>query len=269
MKKLILLFLLIFVPVKVFASDTDINLDYDNGIYHAVLTGNKIIKKIEFIQSDTLITNKEIHDKYKSKLTINTGFFDLKNQKTISYIVNNKKVIADPSKNYNLMNNKELKPYMDKILNRSELRIVKCGLKYKYQIAKHNEPVCKHCKIITSAQGGPQLLPLCDLDKNLQEEFFIVRKNNKVIRQSASVLFRTARTVVGIKNNELHILIFTTDNAKTISEVAMICRDFGFEKAMAFDGGSSTSLDYKNIHVISTQFQGDTGRRLKSFMIIK
>ncbi|MBR1907465.1 phosphodiester glycosidase family protein [bacterium] len=267
MKKLILFFLFMLIPAAAFAED--ITVSYTDGFYHIVLNGNKIKKKIEFVQSDELITNKEIHDKYNSRLTINTGFFDLKNKKTISYIVNNKKIIADPTKNCDLMNNKELAPYMDKILNRSELRIVKCGLKYKYQIARHSDPVCKHCKIIASAQGGPQLLPVCDLDKNLQEEFFIVRKNGKVIRQSASVLFRTARTIVGIKNDELHILIFTTDNAKTISEAAFICRNFGFEKAMAFDGGSSTSLDYKDIHVISTQFQGDTGRRLKSFMSVK
>ena len=38
---------------------------------------------------------------------------------------------------------------------------------------------------------------------------------------------------------------------------------------MAFDGGSSTSLNYKKINVISTQSNGDTGRALKSFMIVK
>jgi len=268
MKKIFLLLIIsLFIPNIAFADN--IGITYDNGFYHIVLNGNKIKKKIEFVQSDKLITNKEIHDKYKSKLTINTGFFDLKNQQTISYVVNKKKLIADPTKNYSLMNNKELAPYMGKILNRSELRIIKCGLKYKYDIARHNEPVCKHCKIIASAQGGPQILPVKNLDKNLQDEFFIVKKGNKVVRQSASVLFRTARTVVGIKNDELHILIFPTDCAKTMSEVAIICRNLGFEKAMAFDGGSSTSLDYKSIHVVSTQFKGDTGRKLKSFMIVR
>lgn len=267
-KKLVLLFILMLIPSYAFA-DNNIGLTFENGFYHIVLRGDKIKKKIKFVQSDKLVTNKEIHDKYKSKLTINTGFFDLKNQQTISYIVNNKKIIADPTKNNSLMTNKELAPYMDKILNRSELRILKCGLKYKYQIARHNEPACKKCKIIASAQGGPQLLPVCDLDKNLQNEFFIVRKNNKVVRQSASVLYRTARTIVGLKDNDLHILIFPTDNPKTMSEVAIICRNLGFEKAMAFDGGSSTSLDYQNIHLISKQFSGDTGRKLKSFMIVK
>ncbi len=65
-----------------------------------------------------------------------------------------------------------------------------------------------------------------------------------------------------------HILIFSNNARKTIPEVAIICRNLGFEKAMAFDGGSSTSLDYEDIHIISTQYTGDTGRKLKSFMIV-
>ena len=266
MRKLFLILLIAFVQLPVFAQD--IRVSEDNGIYHIVLEGNKIKKKIEFVQSDKLITNQCIHQKYDSRLTINTGFFDLKNQKTISYIVNDKKIIADPTENASLMNSKELQPYMDKILNRSELRILKCGRKYKYDVAKHNDPVCDCCKLIASAQGGPQLLPVTDIYQTLEDEFFIVRKNGKVVRQSASVLFRAARTVVGIKDNNLHILIFTNNARKTIPEVAIICRNLGFEKAMAFDGGSSTSLDYENIHVISTQYTGDTGRRLKSFMIV-
>ena len=266
MKKIILVLLMLFIQLPVLAKD--ISISENNGIYHIVLSGNKIKKKIEFVQSDKLITNQDIHNKYNSRLTINTGFFDLKNQKTISYIVNNKEIIADPTENKSLMNSKELQPYMDKILNRSELRILKCGRKFKYDIARHNEPVCKPCTLIASVQGGPQLLPVSDIYQTLEDEFFIVRRDNKVVRQSASVLFRAARTVVGIKDNDLHILIFSNNARKTIPEVSIICRNLGFEKAMAFDGGSSTSLDYENIHIISTQYTGDTGRRLKSFMII-
>lgn len=42
------------------------------------------------------------------------------------------------------------------------------------------------------------------------------------------------------------------------------------EKAMAFDGGSSTSLDYKDeIHVTSIGTKDDnTGRKLKSFLVV-
>ena len=39
-------------------------------------------KQIDFISSTNLITNKEAHQKSQSIFTINTGFFDPKNQKT-------------------------------------------------------------------------------------------------------------------------------------------------------------------------------------------
>ena len=54
-----------------------------------------------------------------------------------------------------------------------------------------------------------------------------------------------------------------------IYEARDLCASYGLDSAMAFDGGSSTSLNYKNISVVSTQNSGDTGRALKSFMIIK
>ena len=47
-----------------------------------------------------------------------------------------------------------------------------------------------------------------------------------------------------------------------------LCKKYGLDSAMAFDGGSSTSLNYKKLSVTSTQSSGDTGRALKSFMIV-
>ena len=79
---------------------------------------------------------------------------------------------------------------------------------------------------------------------------------------------------MGIKNlpddkQEAHIFIVTNEHPMTIYEARDLCKSYGLDSAMAFDGGSSTSLDYKKIHVTSTQDSGDTGRALKSFMIIK
>ena len=143
--------------------------------------------------------------------------------------------------------------------------------KLKYEIAQHDSSVDYACSIITSAQGGPQLLP----SLRLEEEFFIVKDDEgNVIRESASVLHKTARTLIGIKNldngtQEAHIFIVTNEHPMDIYEARDLCKSYGLDSAMAFDGGSSTSLDYKNIHVTSTQDSGDTGRALKSFMIIK
>ena len=263
MKKIALLVCLLLLGSSVLASP--VSIKEDNGIYHITLSGNAVKKRINFIATDSLMTNKEVHDASKSLLTINTGFFDPKNGKTISYIVTDGQTVADPLMNDNLMLNPLLRLHMKKILNRSEFRIVECNKKLRYEIVPHNTPVNFMCSVKTSAQGGPQLLP----ELRLEEEFFFLKnEEGNIIRQSASMLDRVPRTIVGIKNNEMHILIITNKNPKNIFEARDLCKSYGFEKAMAFDGGSSTSLDYKKIHVTSIE-ANDTGRSLKSFMIVK
>ena len=271
MKKYLLLLLSVFILSGSAIACAGINCNYNDGIYHIILKGDKIKKQIKFVSSPSLITNKEAHNKSNSILTINTGFFDPKNQKTISYIVNEFQTVEDPLFNENLMNNPVLRQNMQKIVNRTEFRILDCDSKLKYEIAQHNSKVDFLCSVKTSAQGGPQLLP----DLRLEEEFFIAKdEDGRIIRESASVLHKTARTLIGLKNldngkQEVHILIVTNEHPMDIYEARDLCKFYELDSAMAFDGGSSTSLNYKNINVVSTQANGDTGRSLKSFMIIQ
>lgn len=271
MKKILLILLAIFSTIGLVYACSGLDMEYSDGVYHFVLSGDSIKKKIAFVSSPNLITNKEAHLNSKSVMTINAGFFDPKNQKTISYIVNQSQTVEDPLFNENFMTNPVLRRNMQKILNRTEFRVLDCDSKLKYEIAQHNASVDFMCSIVTSAQGGPQLLP----ELRLEEEFFIVKdEEGNVIRESASVLHKTPRTLIGIKNlekgkQEAHIFIVTNQHPMDIYEARDLCKSYGLDSAMAFDGGSSTSLDYKKIHVTSTQDSGDTGRALKSFMIIK
>lgn len=270
MKKLLisLCFLLLMTGV-VFAA-APINVEYNDGIYHITLSGDKIKKQIQFVSSPNLITNREAHNTRNSILTINTGFFDPNNQKSMSYIVNESQTVEDPIFNENIMSNPILRQNMSKILNRTEFRILDCDSKLKYEIAQHNSKIDFLCSIETSAQGGPQLLP----NLRLEEEFFIVKdKEGNIIRETASVLHKTPRTLIGIKNlpdskQEAHIFIVTNEHPMDIYEARDLCASFGLDSAMAFDGGSSTSFNYKKINVVSTEDSGGTGRGLKSFMII-
>ena len=66
----------------------------------------------------------------------------------------------------------------------------------------------------------------------------------------------------------MHIFIVTNEHPMDIYEARDLCASYGLDTAMAFDGGSSTSLNYKKISVVSTE-ENSTGRGLKSFMIIK
>ena len=244
----------------------DITVDKDNGVYHVVLKGERIKKKIKFVTSEDLITNREAHIRGRSILTINAGFFDPKNSKTISYIVTDRMISADPMFNSSLLTNPFFRKNMNKVLNRSEFRVMRCGNKFEYTIVSHKSEVPFGCIVETSAQGGPLILP----ELRMEEGGFIV-KNDKgeVVRESASVLHKTSRTIIGIKGtDECHILIITDDNPMDLYEVQKLCKDLELDRAMAFDGGSSTSFNYKDMEVISTKGDG-AGRMLKSFMIVR
>ncbi len=268
MKKFLLLFLLMFSGTALAAS---VDVDYDDGIYHIILKGDKMKKQIEFVSSSNLITNKEAHNNADAILTINAGFFDPENQKTASYVVNDYQTVEDPIFNENLMLNPVTRKNLRSILNRTEFRVLDCDSKLKYEIAPHNAKLDFLCSVKTSAQAGPQLLP----SLRLEEEFFVIKdKDGNVIRESASVLQKTPRTLIGLKSQEkgsqeIHIFIVTNEHPMDIFEARDLCAKYGLDSAMAFDGGSSTSFDYKKIHVVSTQESGDTGRALKSFMIVK
>ena len=241
-----------------------LQINYNDGIYHIILDGKKVENKLKFVSSEKLMTNKEAHLAGNAILTINAGFFDPNNQKTISYIIMDRNTSADPLFNENLLMNPILRQNIDKIINRTEFRVVECENKIHYEIVPHKTPIDFACSIITSAQGGPMILP----ELKLEEEFFIVKnKEGKIIRESASVLEKTARTIIGLKGNDIHILIITNKHPKTIYEVKDLCKELEFDRAMAFDGGSSTSLNYKkSIDVVSTSDTG--GRMLKSFMLV-
>lgn len=263
--KVCLLFIIsIFICVP--ASAKDISIDKKDGIYHVVLKGEKIKKKIKFITSQDLITNKEAHQKSKATLTVNAGFFDPKNGQTISYVVTDKLISADPMFNHSLLSNPFFRKNMNKVLNRTEFRIVQCGNQYQYDITSHKSNIDFGCTLITSAQGGPLILP----ELHLEEEGFIVKnEDGDVIRESASVLHKTSRTIIGTKGtDECHILIITDENPMDLYEVQQLCKKLELDRAMAFDGGSSTSFNYKDkIDVVSLKGDG-AGRMLKSFMIV-
>ena len=101
----------------------------------------------------------------------------------------------------------------------------------------------------------------------LEEEFFVVKKDGVVIRESCSVLHKTSRTIIGLKDGVAHILIITDKHPMDLYEVRDYVKSLGWDRAMAFDGGSSTSMNYLNKYNITSIGDG-AGRSLKSFMVI-
>ncbi len=269
MKKLFsTLFFVFLVAFGVLPSySTPIDIEYENGVYHIRVTGGQrtMKKKVKVYASQDLMTNAEMHAKSKAELTVNAGFFDPKTGKTISYVATGRNTLEDPRFTDSLYSDFVLRRNLSKILNRTEFRIVDCNGKYKYEIVPHNSSVDFTCDIVEAVQGGPLIIP----ELRLEEEFFILKNGDEVVRESCSVLHKVPRTVVGIKGDELHFLIITDESPMDMYEVQELCKKYGFDRAMGLDGGSSTSMNYKKqYNVVSVKGDG-AGRRLKSFIIVK
>ena len=88
------------------------------------------------------------------------------------------------------------------------------------------------------------------------------------MRESCSVLHKTSRTIIGLKNGEAQILIITDKHPMDLYEVQDYVKKLGWDRAMAFDGGSSTSMNYLDKYNITSIGDG-AGRSLKSFMVVK
>ncbi len=256
--------IILFTNINVLAHEPYRITEYKEGIYVVEINTDKSGLRLMPYFVEGLENNSEVFKNSDAKLVVNAGFFDPKNKKTVSYVVIDTKTVLNPEDNEALMQNRNLKPYLDKILNRSEFRILEDEKgKILYDITSHNTPVKEGLKLIHSVQAGPMLYP----DLRLEEEFFILVKDGELRSESASCLHPFARTAIGIKKNKVYIFIATKEAPLTLKELSDITRIWGVEKAMAFDGGGSTSLDCKDLHIISDY--ANEGRKLKSFLILK
>ena len=268
-KLLLYLFVLIILINPSFGSllkhNNEIQLSEPiNGVYIFKIPNNENFEVVPYV-SDDLITNRDVYNKTKSKLVINAGFFDPINQKTTSNITINQKLVCDLKNNENLTKNKEILPYLNKISNRGELRIKNVKNKIKYDICYPYDAIEKNEILLHSVQGGPIILPVMDLEK----EFFILKdEKGKIIRESASILEKRARSVVALKknSNDLFFIVVSKKNPMSLPQLQRVLISFGFEKALNLDGGPSTSVNFKNFEIFSSSKEP---RKLKSFLIVK
>ncbi|XQQ05584.1 MAG: phosphodiester glycosidase family protein [Leptolyngbya sp. IPPAS B-1204] len=132
---------------------------------------------------------------YDAIAVLNGGFFDPQNQKSTSYVTLQGQQVADPRQNERLVNNPDLIPYMDQILNRSELRRYRCTQNLRYAIALHRDPIPTNCELLDALGAGPQLLP--ELTSEL-EGFTATDATGTVIRDALGSRQPNARTAVGL-----------------------------------------------------------------------
>lgn len=271
-KILFLLFLILFFPFQTCFGNEFENLikikEFKKGAFLIEVKNEPSSLEVLPYVSETLETNKEVFEKTNAALVINGGYYDPSNKKTVSDVVINQKIVACAKLNENLVFNKKLQDNMDKILNRSEFRILKTKSgEIFYDICEHNKKIQKNCTLLHSIQAGPMLLP----QLRLEEEYFVHRnpKTQKINGQSASVLSKRPRTILALKENDpgLYIIIYSVESPTNLIKAAEELKSMGFQKVLNLDGGPSTSLNYKDYEIVSAF--DENGRRLKSFLIVK
>lgn len=184
--------------------------------------------------------------KYKAIAIINGGYFDPNNQKTTSYLVKDGKLLADPRINERLIDNPDLTPYLDKILNRAEFRRYLCGEDIRYDITLHDTPTPDGCELKDALGGGPSLLP----EDNSVEEGFVAYSDGKIIRNAIGTNSLNARSAVGIKDNGDVVLAMVEQkpisggSGMSLPQLADFLSTQGVTKAMNLDGGSSSAIYY-------------------------
>lgn len=207
-----------------------------NNSYHITL---KVSPQVDFVERFASEPN--------ILAVLNAGFFDPKNQKTTSYILQNGKLTGNPQQNERLMNNPDLQSYLKQILNRSEWRQYQCENIVKYSIAFHQDPIPPNCQLINSIGGGPRLLP----SLTAETEAFITKQNGQIVRDALGYNQRNARTAIGITEDNHLIWIMIAQKPEqpksgmSLPELANFLKILGVKEALNLDGGSSSSLYYQ------------------------
>ncbi|NMG07778.1 phosphodiester glycosidase family protein [Brasilonema sp. UFV-L1] len=194
--------------------------------------------------SSRLNTVVEFANQYRAVAIINAGFFDPVNQKTTSIIFQQGKLIANPKDNERLVNNPDLKPYLNKIFNRAEFRRYLCEQTVRYSIDLHNESTPTGCQLVDALGGGPQLLPE---STSVQEGFVDIPKRRDALGSTKP----NARSAIGMTGDGTIVLVMVaqkqkapTSSGMSLPELTNFMKTLGVEKAMNLDGGSSSSLYY-------------------------
>ena len=215
---------------------------------------------------------------------INGGFFDPKNHQTISYVVQDGHQALDPTTNSHLTDNQNLKPYLSKIWNRSELRKYQClcdGANEQapetyslFDIVPHQMSVPEGCQVDFALGAGPQLLPHMT---DQAEAFTDYDAKGKRTRDPVGIDAKNARSAVGVLEDGGLIIVMAAKlpDAKTASgaslkEVAAFLKEHGAVKAMALDGGSSSGVYYNgHYHYGKFSTEGQPVKRaLKSILLL-
>lgn len=215
---------------------------------------------VEITISEELKTVENFATDTEALAVLNGGFFDPNNGQTTSFVTVAGSLVADPRENRRLMDNPDLAPYINQILNRSEFRRYDCGNDISYDITVHNAPLPKGCVLHSALGAGPQLLP----EETSQTEGFTDYADGTLIRDAIGGHQRNARSAVGITPDGTLVWVMVAQTSPaagmTLAELTEFMTTLNVQKALNLDGGSSSSLYAAGLAKTNDEAQSYYGR---------
>lgn len=206
---------------------------------------------------------------------INGGYFNLSDGESASFVVRSAKLELDPRLNRALTENEKLKDFLPAIFNRSELRILEAeDGRLDYEICEHSAPVSGGFKLLDAIQGGPLLLPTLTAAK---EAFLRTNIDGSTVdaigvKRPAA---RTAFAIVGQGKERRLILLAIAGRGQdefssglTLEELAELLSRLGAQRALNFDGGTSTTMVVKAGSKLKTLVGKVPQTRVKSTLLV-
>ncbi|MGC1307181.1 MAG: phosphodiester glycosidase family protein [Phormidesmis sp.] len=208
--------------------------------------------RLSIAVADELTTVETFAQQQNALAVINGGFFDPQNGKTTSHIIIQGQTVGNPAANERLMENPDLSPYINQILNRSEFRVYQCRTsaqtsKMRYEIAVHNAldtALPGSCMLVSLLGAGPQLLP----QDTSAIEAFTDYENGEIIRDAIGSRQPNARSAIALTSDGSILLIMVAQRldapGMTLAEVTELAASLGAVQLLNLDGGSSSALYY-------------------------
>jgi hypothetical protein len=244
-----------------------------NRIIHTIFIPQDSNYTVSPAVTSGLATIENLVNKQNGIAAINGGYFDPKNQKTTSYIIQDGKTIADPRTNERLIDNPDLQSYMGKILNRAEFRRYLCDKEIRYDITLHSTSIPANCQLQDALGGGPNLLPI---DTSVKEGFIAYEGETK-IRDAIGSDNPNARSAIALTaaGDIIFAMVeqtadFSQNSGLSLPELSEFLSSLGAIKAMNLDGGSSSAVYYrgKTIYGKVDKEGNKIQRPIKSILVV-
>ncbi|MFN3430716.1 MAG: phosphodiester glycosidase family protein [Candidatus Sericytochromatia bacterium] len=179
---------------------------------------------------------------------INGGYFNHSDGWPVSHVLADGRALTNPRENRALTANPVLQPVLPRIFDqRVEWRAYEGARGPGWAIAPHAAPAPAGQRVRHALQAGPALLPAMDL---AGEAFVLQDARGRVVRDGIGTSSKAARSALGLTPAGELLLVAVAGSPRrgtgvTIAQLAALMRQLGAHAAMGLDGGSSTTLSWR------------------------